>query len=80
MSEWISVADRLPEPGTECLVFGPHWFSEEPCIRMDCWDEQHEAPVGFSSQTVPIGLGWCDSSFEEVTHWMPLPTPPKESP
>jgi hypothetical protein len=74
---WISVDERMPEAGTECLVHGPkHWLDCQPFIKIDCWDEQREAPVSWSSQTVSIGLGWNDSVFDEVTHWMPLPPPP----
>lgn len=80
MTQWISVDERMPQPGTECLVYGPHaFFSTDPYVRIDTWDEQYEAPVGFSSVTVPVGLGWADSALEEVTHWMPLPPPPVRS-
>jgi hypothetical protein len=75
---WISVDERMPEPDTECLVYGPNnWFDDQPFIAIDTWREQREAPVGFSSATVPIGLGWDDASSDDsYTHWMPLPPPP----
>lgn len=25
-----------------------------------------------------MGVMWRDYDFDEVTHWMPLPTPPEE--
>lgn len=74
---WISVSDRMPEPGTECLVYGTHWLAPEPYVRIDCWREQREAPVGFSSVSVPVGFGWDDSELEDITHWMPLPPAPQ---
>jgi hypothetical protein len=71
--EWISVNDRLPEIGSECLVCD---ISDESCnpdsieiaryfIHGDIlgfywWDKQ-----------------WCDSILAEVSHWMPLPQLPK---
>ena len=64
---WISVKDRLPETGTEVLVTdGLH--------TMVTWCED----------TID-GIKWVDNyytyvnvRFREVTHWMPLPEPPKE--
>lgn len=75
--EWVSVDERMPEPGTECIV----WCREVvpgfgPYAKIDTWDEQREAPVGWSSVTVPIGFGWNDSDYEDVTHWRALPPPP----
>lgn len=77
---WIACEDQMPEPGTECLVRvkalshkqdGPTHYT-----HIDTWDEQHEAPVSWSSATIPVGLGWGSFDFEDVTHWMPLPPPP----
>ena len=62
VQEWISVKDRLPESGKEGVLIGLRWGE--------------------------VDIGWCedgrwDSEFVneyedgEVTHWMPLPQPPK---
>ena len=78
MVQWVSVQERMPPIGVEVLVYSksPRWHA--PHISFDIWDEQHEAPVSFSSATIPVGLGWNDhDDFESVTHWMPLPAPPK---
>lgn len=76
---WVSVEERMPEPGTECLV----WVVSSPWAQpgthyaaLDTWDEQHEAPLSFSSATIPIGLGWGDHEYEDITHWQPIPAPP----
>ena len=65
MAEWISVNDRLPENSDSVLVFGKYICGGS------------------------IDMAWCNSvtktfySEEEshlldnVTHWMPLPEPPK---
>lgn len=71
--QWIPVSDRMPEEGTECLVLTKHG------VTIDTWREQHEAPLSFSSATIPIGLMWDNYEFEDVSHWMPLPQPPKEA-
>jgi len=65
--EWISVKDRLPEKGNPVSVVVEHMGS------------------------VRVGLGYCEVYRDEfrqwedvggfkinVTHWMPLPEPPKE--
>ena len=65
--EWISVKDEMPEVHEEVLVYNK----------------------GGSSPNT-IGVAWIEGSgmtsfdhaeggYYDVTHWMPLPEPPKES-
>ena len=62
VQEWISVDDRLPESGKEGVLIALRWGE--------------------------VDIGWCEdgrwssefvNEYEEgeVTHWMPLPEPPK---
>ena len=62
VQEWISVDDRLPENGKEGVLIAL-WWGE-------------------------VDIGWCEdgrwrsefvNEYEdgEVTHWMPIPQPPK---
>ena len=62
VQEWISVDDRLPESGKEGVLIALRWGE--------------------------VDIGWCEdgrwssefiNEYEEgeVTHWMPIPQPPK---
>lgn len=63
MVKWISTKDRLPEKEGEVLAA---LFGR---VYM-CW--YLAATKQFES---PSGAVW---SIDTVTHWMPLPEPPKE--
>ena len=64
VQEWISVNDRLPEEKVDCIVHYKHAY----CDNDDYW---------------AIGICFYDGEkFQinpayKVTHWMPLPEPPK---
>ena len=67
VQEWISVKDRLPEESGKHLVFGRTFGNKKPQIWI--------------CECISIGrvMGWCNSAKNPVvTHWMPLPEPPKE--
>ncbi len=65
--KWISVKDRIPEkPG-----------------RYLCWFGKNTFAVGASIVSYIPDLHWFASlksleRYENVTHWMPMPEPPKE--
>ena len=64
VQEWISVDDELPEEKVYCIVHYKHAY----CDNDDYWT---------------IGICFYDGEkFQmhwayKVTHWMPLPEPPK---
>ena len=64
MSEWISVDDRLPEEESNYIVYYKHAF---------CDDENH---VGICVCFYD-GNEFQMDSLHKVTHWIPLPNPPK---
>lgn len=59
--DWISVKERLPPKG---VWYDPYLVAIDGKVRYACWQGGH----------------WCDGDvavFGGVTHWMPLPRPPK---
>ena len=68
-NEWVSVDERLPDNKGEYLV------AYHPCI----WDfVSDEICVGFDSFRGKTT--WAKKKYQRVTHWMPLPAPPKSRP
>lgn len=67
VQKWIPVAERLPNPFVSVLAYLPN---HAPCPTV------HECYIS--------GDGiWCSAVVygvenDDVTHWMPLPEPPKE--
>ncbi len=64
--KWISVEERLPEPGQGVLVY-------DDCGYMSVADYTHDKhfPTVYEFHV--------NGEYEPgVTHWMPLPEPPKE--
>lgn len=72
MPAWVSAADRLPDDGKEVLC----WYRNTDggravvCGRYSLRISPHwETDIDNNEEYIPV---------EEVTHWMPLPKPPKE--
>lgn len=63
--EWISVDDRLPEENVNCIVHYRHAY---------CDNDGYFA-IGFCCHD---GEKFQFDPAYKVTHWMPLPQPPKE--
>lgn len=65
--------DGAPAPGTECFVWSHEAWEKAPSLKLDRWDELHEAPLAFSSQTICVGEGWQDhDDMETVQRWVPI--------
>ena len=76
-SEWISVDERLPE-----LEDGRNWGNHRPrSIRVLCVCKQRSGKVfvkeGYYELFSNKPCWRIPGSIDEVTHWMPLPEPPK---
>lgn len=66
-NEWISVKDRLPEVGKPVLVY-----------RGRCLGELMNVYVLLDEGRWEDDYGYYGSAEDEgITHWMPLPQPPK---
>lgn len=68
INQWISVEERLPEPDTPVLVCVPDYSDTHRVLiaRYDDlwgWIGQWDGAISMRTQ---------------ITHWMPLPEPPKE--
>ena len=61
-SKWVSVEERLPEDGEYVLAHYTNEFNGVPMIYV-C--------------SINDGVFYDDLSKVNVTHWQPLPTPPK---
>ena len=65
VQEWISVTERLPEDRGYYLVAYQDKYNESTSIALDFY--------------VNCGAGewWSNEFTHNITHWMPLPQPPK---
>lgn len=76
--QWISVKDRLPEIDEEVIVAVPFVFEDEsgPTKEKGCWIKTARL------MSEPEGAKWSihieEKWITHITHWMPLPQPPKE--
>ena len=64
VQEWVPVTERLPKEKVNCIVHYQHAY----CDNDGYW------AIGvcfYDSEKFQIGLAY------KVTHWMPLPEPPK---
>ena len=76
-SEWISVDERLPETGDSYIVVVKlkyEWESE--------WEYHTDVAVfrffdGYIDDVWDTFVDWNEGQECHVTHWMPLPEPPK---
>ena len=76
LPKWISVKDRLPEPSTYVLaVTAPGALSvgQNVIVADYIHPKREERGVFVIAYTT-----YADQYILPVTHWMPLPEPPKE--
>ena len=74
--KWISVKERLPELNQRVLVYIPRW-------RNDCWEVSFRDKDKNGEWYKEFVSDCCDTfdsyyNDNEITHWMPLPEPPKD--
>lgn len=66
MNDWISVKDRFPDPPTNDCDHLSHLVTDGKTV--------HQADFVYFSPWTWI----LPYKMQNVTHWMPLPDPPKE--
>lgn len=81
MMEWISVKDRLPETYFFVLVYSKMPGTNEPSpITIARWNGDRWETLCNEEENNACASGdlfWATDS-DEITHWIPLPLPPKE--
>ena len=73
--KWISVGERLPETNSqhsEDFISDEVVVYSEDGISTDRYRRSYDLKVGTGKK---ISEDWLN--FENVTHWQPLPSPPK---
>jgi len=76
MSEWISVKDRLPENNDDVLV-----TDGEDCAVLFFHKNDNKWKYGYGLlEAYNYDGGACiEAETQGMTHWMPLPEPPKDT-
>ena len=67
VDSWIAVKEQLPEIDKYVLIYYPYWTDNEIQVARLCYDKL----------TFDI-CGEFNASVNKVTHWRPLPKPPKQ--
>lgn len=81
---WIPVTERLPDEGRYLTLTTPVINSGEPFARILRFSENLESVDRYDFEEISrSGWYYYDDEFGHievvtVTHWMPLPEPPKE--
>lgn len=66
---WRKYPDEVPPPDTECVVEVS--LDNSTYRAVDVWEQQHEAPLEWSSATVATGMGWS-AHGHDVRRWIPI--------
>lgn len=70
MAEWISVNEKLPKPYIPVLVCRRMFGDGKQGFTIECINRLFGGDL--------VWNGDLKTFKSEVTHWMPLPEPPKE--
>ena len=70
--EWISVEDRLPAHGDRILITDGELMATIDIDMKFMGDGVYLDAFGFHGYEFECSMEW-----EDVTHWMPLPEPPR---
>ena len=80
-SKWISAEDRLPEQTLRCLVYQKSPFKYEGLVSIATFTTSFRGLRGDPMNGKQVWYKYdylCgDCVIDDITHWMPLPEPPK---
>ena len=80
-SEWIPVTERLPEIGDTYLVVVKYKYDWEDDYTIDtdvAMFHPYDNPDAYIDNRWDTYIDWDEGQqYIHVTHWMPLPEPPK---
>ena len=82
IDRWISVKDRLPEIDERVLVFGVgkyEHFVGSTMTAITCMSDANLIDCRLETQPYWLEPRQYYLTDYEITHWMPLPEPPKEA-
>lgn len=70
---WMPIDENTPRDGTWIQVWG---------VDFDCPMTAQWGLLNNNPHTTDFKYGWCGYGyiFTDLTHWQPLPKPPKEKP
>ena len=79
MADWIKCSDRMPDEDTAVLIYAPKTRRHDVdiCVaKFSRWGCRANEPWWESMGSYG---GDCKNDFDSanVTHWMPLPSPPE---
>lgn len=81
-SKWISVEDRLPEKTMKCLVYRTGYGALGGYVDIatytPCYMGMDGNPMNGKRLWYKYCGEWGGYEAHGVTHWMPMPEPPKE--
>lgn len=70
MNKWISLKNKLPDNEEIFLVYRGE--AKDPEIELGWWNKNKKKFEYYDNE-------YYGYKIDDVTHWMPLPEPPKES-
>lgn len=66
VDRWVSVNDRAPDNGQDVLVY------------IDDWGKSRITGLNYDNGAWYDCIMNCEVVIPNITHWMPLPEPPRE--
>ncbi len=71
--------DTAPKDGTRIIVIGDYddWCEARWNAKDKCWEPSWQGSHGVIEWQGDLSTSYKEVSSEAITHWLPIPTPPK---